>query len=88
MTVLRESPWYQEILAEGEQRGRTEGEQRGRTEGERSLVLRQLNRRFGTLPANVEAQIQALDLEQLEALGETLLDFVQLSDLSHWLQER
>jgi predicted transposase YdaD len=79
MTVLRESPWYQEILAEGEQRGRTE-------EGQ-SLILRQLNRRFGTLPANIEAQVQALDLPQIEALGEALLDFVQLSDLSNWLQE-
>jgi predicted transposase YdaD len=85
MTVLRESPWYQEILAEGEQRGRTEGEQRGRTEGERSLVLRQLNRRFGVLPISVESQIQALALNQLETLGEALLDFAQLSDLTAWL---
>jgi predicted transposase YdaD len=77
MTVLRESPWYQEILAEGEQRGRTEGE--------RSLVLRQLSRRLGTLPTSVEVQVQALALPQLEALGEALLDFVQLSDLTDWL---
>jgi predicted transposase YdaD len=87
MTVLRESPWYQEILAEGEQRGRTEGRIEGRKEEGQSLILRQLNRRFGTLPANIEAQVQALDLPQIEALGEVLLDFAQLSDLSNWLQE-
>jgi predicted transposase YdaD len=94
MTVLRESPWYQEILAEGEQRGRTEGEQRGRTEGEQRgrteegqlLVLRQLNRRFRILPNDVEAQVRALALSQLEALGEALLDFTQMSDLTDWLQ--
>jgi predicted transposase YdaD len=88
MTVLRESPWYQEILAEGEQRGRTEGRTEGRKEEGQSLILRQLTRRFGTLPPSVEAQVQALALPQLEALGEALLDFVQLSDLSNWLQER
>jgi predicted transposase YdaD len=33
-----------------------EGEQSGVLKGERSLVLRQLTRRVGTLPANVEAQ--------------------------------
>lgn len=85
MTVLRESPWYQEILAEGEQRGRIEGRTEGRTEEGRSLVLRQLTRRLGTLPNSVQAQVQALALPQLEALGEALLDFVQFSDLTAWL---
>jgi Domain of unknown function (DUF4351) len=64
--------------------------ERGIIEGERSgevrLVLRLLLRRVGTLPSNVEAQVQALDLPQLEALGEALLDFTQLSDLTDWLQ--
>ena len=82
MTVLRESPWYQEILQQGEQKGKAEG----RTEGERSLVLRLLARRVGTLPTSVAAQVQALELPQLEALGEALLDFAQLSDLTDWLQ--
>jgi predicted transposase YdaD len=58
MAVLRESPWYQEIQQEGEQRGRIEG----RTQEARSLILRLLSRRVGTLPAGVEAQVQALEL--------------------------
>jgi predicted transposase YdaD len=57
----------------------------GRAEGERSLVLRLLARRVGTLPTSVAAQVQALELPQLEALGEALLDFAQLSDLTDWL---
>jgi hypothetical protein len=40
----------------------------------------------GTLPAGVEAQVQALALPQLEALGEALLDFAGLDDLSKWLR--
>jgi predicted transposase YdaD len=87
MTVLRESPWYQEILQQGEQKGKAEGIAEGRTEGERSLVLRLLARRVGTLPTSVAAQVQALELPQLEALGEALLDFAQLSDLTDWLND-
>ncbi len=75
---MRESVIYQEILQEGEQRGRTEEA--------RSLILRQLARRVGTLPAGVEAQVQALALPQLEALGEALLDFMEAGDLERWLR--
>jgi hypothetical protein len=50
------------------------------------LVLRLLSRRVGTLPATVEAQVQALALPQLEALGEALLDFAELDDLVGWLR--
>jgi predicted transposase YdaD len=82
VTVLRESPWYLEIQQESEQ----VGEQRGRTEGEKSLILRLLSRRVGTLPTNVEAQVQALDLPKLEALGEALLDFSELNDLVNWIR--
>jgi predicted transposase YdaD len=74
--------WEQQTEQRGEQRGRSEG----RTEEARSLILRQLTRRLGTLPANVEAQVQGLKLPQLEALGEVLLDFVALDDLVGWLQ--
>jgi predicted transposase/invertase (TIGR01784 family) len=87
--IMRESVIYQEILQEGEQvgeqRGRTEGEQSGAINEARSLILRQLARRVGTLPATVEAQVQALALPQLEALGEALLDFAALDDLTKWL---
>jgi Domain of unknown function (DUF4351) len=31
-------------------------------------------------------QVQALALPQLEALGEALLDFAALNDLTEWLQ--
>jgi predicted transposase/invertase (TIGR01784 family) len=79
--------WMEQGIAEGRTEGIAEGEQRGRTEGERSLVLRLLVRRVGTLPANVEAQVQALALPQLEALGEALLDFAGLGDLNQWLQD-
>jgi hypothetical protein len=36
---------------------------------------------MGTLPANVEAQVQVLALPELEALGEALSDFAEPGDL-------
>lgn len=52
----------------------------------RSLILRQLNRRVGTIDDELQRQIQALSLEQVEALGEALLDFAAIADLEAWLQ--
>ncbi|NJK52974.1 MAG: DUF4351 domain-containing protein [Leptolyngbyaceae cyanobacterium SU_3_3] len=42
---------------------------------EQSLILRQLTRRIGDVSPDLQSQIQALTLDQLEALGEALLDF-------------
>jgi predicted transposase YdaD len=89
MAVLRESPWYQEILQEGErqgeQRGRLEGRLEGRQEEGQSLILKLLTRRIGVLSPEVTVQVQELSLQQLEAMGEALLDFNQPQDLVTWL---
>lgn len=60
-------------------------QQQGAIQGSRSLVLRLLTRRVGELPESVRSQIDTLSLTQLEALGEALLDFENLSDLEAWL---
>jgi predicted transposase/invertase (TIGR01784 family) len=86
LSELKQTKVYQEALEEGEQIGEQRGRTEGRTEEARSLILRQLARRVGTLPATVEAQVQALALPKLEALGEALLDFVALEDLTEWLR--
>jgi hypothetical protein len=39
----------------------------------------------GDLSPEVLAQVEALSIEQLEFLGEALLDFTQVADLTHWL---
>lgn len=68
------------------QEGREDGLQEGKQEEGRSLVLRQLTRRIGPLAPEVRSQVEALSLEQLEALGEALLDFSSLQELTDWLQ--
>jgi predicted transposase YdaD len=87
MTVLRESPWYQEILREGERQGELRGRQEGRQEEGRSLILKLLTRRVGELSPEVTTQIEALSIEQLETLGEALLDFSKPEDLANWLND-
>ncbi|MDM9381169.1 DUF2887 domain-containing protein [Chlorogloeopsis sp. ULAP01] len=57
-----------------------------REEGEKSLVLRQLSRRVGELPQEVRQRVESLSLEQLENLGEALLDFTSMADLETWLE--
>ena len=83
--VMRESTMYQSILREGRAEGRAEGLEQGRTVGERSLVLKQLQRKLGSLSPELTTKVSALSLEELEALGEALLDFTRISDLETWL---
>lgn len=52
----------------------------------RSLIFRLLQRRVGELPQSVRVAIETLSLEQLENLGEALLDFTSLADLQTWLE--
>jgi len=59
----------------------------GQLEGELSMVLRLLEHRLGTLPAEARSRVESLDLEHLEALGIALLDFGAIADLETWLDE-
>lgn len=77
--IMRESVIYQDIIAQGEAKGVKKGEL--------SLVLRQLKRRIGTISAEDESLITNLSVEQLEDLGEALLDFSSQDDLSNWLAD-
>ncbi|MDZ8140500.1 MAG: Rpn family recombination-promoting nuclease/putative transposase [Nostoc sp. DedQUE04] len=71
-----------------EPRAIREAKEEGREEEARSLILRLLNRRVGEFPESLQRQIQVLSLEQLEALGDALLDFSTLADLEGWLQSQ
>jgi predicted transposase YdaD len=75
--TLKETRVYREIKQEGREEGR-EAEAR-------SLVFRLLTRRVGELSQEVRSRIETLSLEQLENLGEALLDFNSMTDLQTWL---
>ncbi len=62
------------------------GYERGKQEEGQTIIVRQLQRRVGELSQEVKKQVQALPVEDLEALGEALLDFTAMGDLLNWLQ--
>jgi flagellar biosynthesis/type III secretory pathway protein FliH len=70
----------------GIQKGLQQGRQEGRREEAATMVLRLLNRRCGLLTTELQQQIQNLSVEQLEELGEELLDFTSIQNLIAWLQ--
>ncbi|HLP87939.1 MAG TPA: DUF4351 domain-containing protein, partial [Nostocaceae cyanobacterium] len=89
--TIEQTRLYQDIKEEGKREGREEGRVEGKREGEiggeRKIVLRILTKRFGEVPEELKSQIEKLSLEQLETLGEDLLDFVSLDDLAAWLKK-
>ncbi|AUB80740.1 DUF2887 domain-containing protein [Candidatus Thiodictyon syntrophicum] len=83
LTPLEETRAYKELVAKGV----TIGHQEGRRREARRLVLLQLQRRIGVVPAAQQRRIAALSVEQLESLGTALLDFRDLSELNAWLAD-
>jgi predicted transposase/invertase (TIGR01784 family) len=73
---------YKEIKEEGRQEERQEALKR-----EQAFVMRLLTRKVGNLPEAKSLQVQQLSFQQLEDLGEALLDFDQLTDLDTWLNQ-
>ena len=90
--VMRLAPLYQEdrekARQEGQQQGKQQGKQEGQQLGEQQIILRLLNRRFGELGLSVIGQIQGLSIDELESLGDVLLDFSKVGDLEVWLREK
>jgi predicted transposase YdaD len=69
MGVLRESPWYEEILKEGEARGEALGEARGEVQGIILSIRTSLEAKFGNEGLELMPQISLIkDLEQLQGI--------------------
>ncbi len=90
MGVLRESPWYQEILREGEARGVVIGEARGVAIGEArgrkeqmlSNIEMSLEAKFGSQGLELIPRIrQVNDLEQLKGILRTIITANIIDDL-------
>jgi hypothetical protein len=63
----------------------SEWEDRGRVEASVSLVIRQLHRKFGSVPPDLSEQISSLSEDHLSNLAEALLDFNTLADAHVWV---
>jgi flagellar biosynthesis/type III secretory pathway protein FliH len=76
----------EQALERGIEQGIEQGMERGIEQEARSLVLRLLFRRIGTISPDAETKISTLSVSQLESLGEALLDFSNPTDLEEWLR--
>ena len=75
---LEQTRVYQDAKAEGKAEGKAE-------EG-RALVLKQLTRKLGgAIEPDLQSQVNSLTIEQIESLGEALLDFQGVDELVNWL---
>ena len=79
------NPWVKQGWEDGKLEGRQEGIKTGRQEGKEELIVRQLNRRFGSVSTKVREQLNDLSSEQLNDLGEALFEFKTFADLETWL---
>ena len=80
---LRHTRFAQDWIEEG----RLEGEALGRAAEAAAVAVRLLNRRCGTMSEATTARIQALPLQQIEALTDALLDFSGPAELAAWLAQ-
>ena len=78
----RKMPYITSVEEIGYDRGLSEG----KAEEARSLILRLLNRKLGIQPDRTIDRINKLPITRLESLGEALLDFSAIEDLTTWLE--
>ena len=70
-----------------DQRGAViKGINEGVIQGQKALILRLIARRTGEISPEIQTRIQHLSPEQLDDLGEVLLDFTSQEDLIAWLE--
>ncbi|MEH1790929.1 MAG: Rpn family recombination-promoting nuclease/putative transposase [Nostoc sp.] len=90
MAILRESPWYQQILREGEERGRREGRREGRQEGRQEEIVSgielALEIKFGTEGLQMMPEIsQISDLDRLRAIHQGIKSVNTLDELQQFI---
>lgn len=77
MLATQGERWIQQWKAEGRVQGRVEG----RVEGKAEMLLRQLHRRFGDVPAEIAARVRGGGSEQLDAWCDRILDARSFDDV-------
>ncbi|GHU30313.1 transposase [Betaproteobacteria bacterium] len=83
MLAERIESWFDEATRKGLQKGMQEGMQqgiqKGQTEGEARLLSKQMERRFGPLPAAIADRLAHATQVELEAWGEAILSAPSLA---------
>ena len=65
----------------GMEQGMRDGLEQGRVEGERTVLERQIRRRFGLLSPEVDERLSAASADELETWADNVLDAETLEDV-------
>ena len=76
---VKQTRVYQDALVEGRQEGRQEGQCQ--------IILRLLNRKVGKVPAPLVSSVEQLSNQQLEMLGDRILDLSTIEELTQCLSK-
>jgi predicted transposase YdaD len=80
---LRQTRVYQEAKQEGRQEVE-EGEQRGKIMALRETLQRQITRKFGRVPDDLNTKLAQLSLDQLGEIAEAIIDISSLEELDSY----
>ncbi len=76
------------LVSPFEQMAKEEGLQLGlqqRIDQDKELIIRLIQRKLGVINADLQTQVRALNIEDLETLAEDLFDMNSIEDLQQWL---
>jgi predicted nucleic acid-binding Zn-ribbon protein len=61
------------------------GKREGKIEGQADILLRLLRKKFGPLPAELEAEVRKMPAEKLEQLAEAIFELKKLEEVKAFL---
>jgi hypothetical protein len=74
------------LVSPFEQMAKQEGVQE-RIERDKELIIRLIQRKLGTINEDLQTQVKALNIDDLETLAEDLFDMDSIEDLQQWLSK-
>ncbi|ABI68071.1 conserved hypothetical protein [Syntrophomonas wolfei subsp. wolfei str. Goettingen G311] len=72
-----------EITTSWEEKGRV----KGKAEGQASILLRQLKKKFGFLPVEMENSVMSMPVEKLQELAEAIFDLETIDDVNSFISK-
>jgi flagellar biosynthesis/type III secretory pathway protein FliH len=72
-------------LYEAKMEGIAEGIAEGKVEGQASILLRQLKKKFGYLPVEMENRVMTMPTEKLQNLAEEIFDLGTLDEVDNFI---
>ena len=86
MALHDEATRLGEAIEEGLERGKTEGKSQGIAQGKADILIKQLNKKFNSLPQDIENSIKKLSEDKLEILALDIFDLKSLDEVYKYIK--